>query len=77
MLNMVFIPSGKWRHVSELVEVKDKVLLEVHTGGYILALDTGYFTVGEPKDDGRLILHCTCNIVATCVHVYTSFRLLF
>ncbi len=37
------------------MEVKDKAVFEVHSGGYILALDTGYFTVGITKEDGQCI----------------------
>ncbi len=39
------------------MEAKDKAVFEVHTGGYIIALDTGYFTVGGTKEEGR------CNLV--------------
>ena len=48
--------TGKWRAVSGLEQVKDKGIFETFSGGYLLALDTGYFTVGEPKQDGNRVL---------------------
>lgn len=45
------LKHGTWRQVSALEQVKDNAIFEVCTGGYLLALDTGYFSVGEPKQD--------------------------
>ena len=31
--------------------IRDSAIFEMYTGGYILAEDSGYFTVGEARDD--------------------------
>ena len=45
-----------------LEDIGDRALVETCTGGYILAQDTGYFTVGEPTKDGKA---CVCIPVQT------------
>jgi len=51
-----------------LEDIGDRALIETCTGGYILAHDNGYFTVGEPREDGKCVCfllggnHCTCFI---------------
>lgn len=38
--------------MSTFEEIKDKAIFETYTGRNILALDTGYFTVGEDVAEG-------------------------
>lgn len=46
--------TGGWRRVCSQEAMGGRVLLLTCTGGYIQALDSGDFCVGQPRDDGRL-----------------------
>jgi protein FRG1 len=48
------IKHGKWRRVRSFEEIKDRVILEMHTGQYLQALDNGYFALGDirTEEDG-------------------------
>lgn len=41
---------GSWRKSCSAQDVTDQALFELHTGGYIAALDTGHFTASAPVD---------------------------
>ncbi|CAI7996118.1 Protein FRG1 [Geodia barretti] len=44
---------GGWRRVYAEETARGRVLLLTCTGGYVQALDTGEFRVGEPREDGE------------------------
>ena len=48
----ILLLGGHWRQVRCLEEVGEHAVFEAHTGGYVLAMDTGYFGVGENKTEG-------------------------
>ena len=43
---------GKWQKVSCLEELRECGILETASGGYICADDTGYFSVGDVRNEG-------------------------
>ncbi|XP_003383602.1 PREDICTED: protein FRG1-like [Amphimedon queenslandica] len=45
------VRHGKWRKIRFAEELKDRVALEMYNGRYLLALDTGYFTIGEERKE--------------------------
>ena len=45
-------PAGRWREVHSFEAMQERALFETFTGGYLLAEDNGYFSVGEPRKDG-------------------------
>ena len=44
--------AGKWQKVTCLEELRECGIFETSSGGYILADDTGYFSVGDVRDEG-------------------------
>ena len=36
-----------------LEEMKDRAIFETSSGGYMLADDSGYFSVGDTRDDSK------------------------
>ena len=47
----IFVHVGSWRKVTSMELIRDTAIFEMHTGGYMLAEDNGYFTVGEVRDE--------------------------
>ena len=45
-------PAGRWRETHTFEEMHERALFETFTGGYLLAEDSGYVSVGEPRKDG-------------------------
>ena len=48
-------------------ELKERAILETTGGGYIMAEDTGYFSVGDVREEGEDKLHACCVCVYVCV----------
>ena len=44
-----------------------RILLLTCTGGYVQALDTGGFCVGQPREEGKL---STCSLYRFCSRVW-------
>lgn len=43
---------GKWEKVTCLEDLKERAILETASGGYVFADDTGYFSVGDTRQQG-------------------------
>lgn len=52
----VFVRTGGWRRVYTEETARGRVLLLTCTGGYVQALDTGEFCVGEPREQGEVLV---------------------
>ena len=50
------VGAGGWRRVYAEETARGRVLLLTCTGGYVQALDTGEFRVGEPREDGKALV---------------------
>ncbi len=48
-----FFLSGKWLRVKSFEELKERAIFETSKGGYIIAEDTGYFSVGDDREEGK------------------------
>lgn len=49
----MFVMTGKWLRVKSLEEMKERAIFETACGGYIMAEDTGYFSVGDNREEGK------------------------
>ena len=49
----VLSPKGKWLKVKSLEELKERAIFETAGGGYLMAEDSGYFTVGDTREGGK------------------------
>ncbi len=47
---------GSWQKATCLEDIKERAIFEASAGGYINADDTGYFSVGNPKEEGKKII---------------------
>ena len=45
---------GKWLKVSCLEELRERAIFETASGGYIFSDDTGYFSVGDVREEGKI-----------------------
>jgi len=44
---------GKWLRVKVAEELKERAIFETAGGGYIMAEDSGYFSVGDVREEGE------------------------
>ena len=65
------IDAGTWKKVTGIEQIRDSAVFETYSGGYVLAEDSGYFTVGDVRDERMCCEMCINNMK---VHVQTVFH---
>ena len=49
---MYIVHTGNWKKVESIDQIRESAIFETYSGGYVLAEDSGYFTVGDARQEG-------------------------
>ena len=48
----VHVHTGSWKKVESIDQIRESAIFETYSGGYVIAEDSGYFTVGDVRQEG-------------------------